>query len=148
MQFYTNATIVQCFENYIRYLFTHVNPYTCLSYGGGPTTIGYETGNELNGIKWGDKNVPTDWVREICQLIKKLGSSFPSPFSPSPLLIPIEGPYKLCIDGTYGIHSTHFAVDEVDIFSNHFYPLNNSILISDIVAVQSANHTYLAREIA
>jgi mannan endo-1,4-beta-mannosidase len=59
-----------------------------------------------------------------------------------------KGPKKLCIDGTYGVNSTHFAVSEVDVFSNHYYPLNNSILTTDIAAVQSANRVYLAGEIA
>ncbi|KAN0116921.1 glycoside hydrolase family 5 protein [Hyaloscypha variabilis] len=130
MQFYTNTTVITYFKNYIQYLLTHVNPYTGLSYAEDPTIIGYETGNELNGLKWGDKDVPVEWIREICSFVKKLG------------------PKKLCIDGTYGVNSTHFAVDEIDVFSDHFYPLNNSILTSDIAAVQTANRTYLAGEIA
>jgi mannan endo-1,4-beta-mannosidase len=129
MQFYTNATIIQDFKNYIQRLLTHVNPYTGLTYAQDPTIIGYETGNELNGLSWGDKDVPVAWTREICQFIKKLG------------------PHKLCIDGTYGVNTTHFAVSEVDIFSDHFYPLNTTILESDITAVESANRVYLAGEI-
>ena len=39
-------------------------------------------------------------------------------------------------------------MEEIDIFSNHFYPLNNSILNFDIAAVESANRTYLAGELA
>jgi mannan endo-1,4-beta-mannosidase len=148
MQFYTNPTIIASFENYIQYLLTHVNPYTGLSYAEDPTVIGYETGNELDGLKWGDKDVPVEWIREICRFVKKLGTFSTFPFFPTILLMKPEGPNKLCIDGTYGVNSTHFAVDEVDIFNNHFYPLNNSILTSDITAVQSANRTYLAGEIA
>jgi mannan endo-1,4-beta-mannosidase len=64
------------------------------------------------------------------------------------LLIICTGPNKLCIDGTYGVNTTHFVVDEIDVFSDHYYPLNNSILTSDIAAVESANRTYLAGEIA
>lgn len=58
------------------------------------------------------------------------------------------GPKKLCIDGTYGVNTTHFAVEEIDIFSNHFYPPNITILNSDIAEVESANRTYIAGEIA
>jgi hypothetical protein len=57
---------------------THVNNYTGVSYADDPTIIGYETGNELGGIVFGDKNVPVEWTREICQLIKKLGMSLRS----------------------------------------------------------------------
>jgi mannan endo-1,4-beta-mannosidase len=39
-------------------------------------------------------------------------------------------------------------VDEIDIFSDHFYPLNNTILTSDIATVESANRVYLAGELA
>lgn len=51
------------------------------------------------------------------------------------------------MDGTYGVNSTHFAVSEIDIFSDHFYPLNTTILKSDIAAVKSTNRVYLAGEI-
>lgn len=59
----------------------------------------------------------------------------------------MAGPHKLCMDGTYGINKTHFSVPEIDMFSNHFYPLNDTILKSDIEAVQSTNRVYLAGEI-
>ena len=147
MQFYTNTTVITYFKNYIQYLLTHINPYTGLSYAEDPTIIGYETGNELNGLKWGDKDVPVEWIREICSFVKKLGNFLPSTSS-FLTLRRSPGPKKLCIDGTYGVNSTHFAVDEIDVFSDHFYPLNNSILTSDIAAVQTANRTYLAGEIA
>jgi mannan endo-1,4-beta-mannosidase len=75
MEFYTNSTIITMFKNYIHALLTHVNPYTGLTYAQDPTIIAYETGNELNGIVWGDKDVPVSWVREICQYIKQLGTS-------------------------------------------------------------------------
>jgi mannan endo-1,4-beta-mannosidase len=75
MEFYTNRTIITMFKNYIHTLLTHVNPYTGLTYAQDPTIIAYETGNELNGIIWADKDVPVDWVREICQYIKQLGMS-------------------------------------------------------------------------
>lgn len=67
---------------------THVNQYTGISYAEDPTIIGYETGNELGGTTFGDKNVSVEWTREICQLIKKLGSSpDPSPLRHLPLHI-------------------------------------------------------------
>lgn len=129
MQFYTNASIINDFKSYIRHLLTHVNPYTGLTYAQDPTIIGYETGNELSGLKFADKDVPVEWTREICQFIKQLG------------------PRKLCIDGTYGVSTEHFAISEIDIFSDHFYPLNTTILESDIKAVGSTDRVFLAGEI-
>ena len=129
MQFYTNPTVIKYFKNYIQHLLTHVNPYTGLTYAQDPTIIGYETGNEMNGLKFGDKDVPVAWTREICQYVKSLG------------------PRKLCIDGTYGVNTTHFTIEEVDIFSDHYYPLNTTILQEDITAVASTNRVYLAGEI-
>ncbi len=129
MQFYTNASIIQDFKNYIKHLMNHTNPYTGLTYAEDPTIIGYETGNELGGAKFGDKDVPNEWTREICQFIKTLG------------------PKKLCRDGTYGVSASHFDVDEIDIFSDHFYPLNNTKLEIGLAAVETANRVYIAGEI-
>jgi mannan endo-1,4-beta-mannosidase len=128
LRFYTDPKVVDDFKNYIEKLLTHVNTYTGLTYAQDPTIIGYETGNELGGIVFGDKDVPVAWTREICQYIKQLG------------------PQKLCIDGTYGINTTHFAINEVDIFSDHFYPLNITKLTEGVNSVKSANRVYLAGE--
>jgi mannan endo-1,4-beta-mannosidase len=62
-------------------------------------------------------------------------------------MLMVTGRHKLCVDGTYGVNTTHFAVSEIDIFSDHFYPLNTTILESDIAAVKTANRVYLAGEI-
>lgn len=72
MKFYTDDRVINTFKTYIDILMTHVNSYTGLSYSEDPTIIGYETGNELNGIVWGDKDVPIEWIVEICSLIKGL----------------------------------------------------------------------------
>lgn len=38
-------------------------------------------------------------------------------------------------------------IEEVDIFSDHFYPLNNTLLEDDINAVESADRVYIAGEL-
>ena len=58
----------------------------------------------------------------------------------------VPGPNKLIIDGTYGINATHFSISEIDIFSDHFYPLNLTKLNNDISSVATANRVYLAGE--
>ena len=65
MEFYTNATIIQGFKDYVKHLITHVNKYTGLSYANDPTIAMYETGNELGGPIFGDMNVPNSWTQEI-----------------------------------------------------------------------------------
>ncbi|GAB1310044.1 mannan endo-1,4-beta-mannosidase [Madurella fahalii] len=128
MQFYLNRTIIDDFKGYIRALLTHVNPYTNLTYAEDPTVFAYETGNELCGPAWKDMNVPVPWVREIGQLIKELA------------------PNKLFVDGTYGVNRTHFEIDEVDIFSNHYYPISISKLRADLELMSIADRPYFAGE--
>ncbi|KAK4560519.1 hypothetical protein LTR86_005716 [Recurvomyces mirabilis] len=128
MQFYTNATIINDFKAYIHHLLTHVNPYTGLTYAEDPTIFAYETGNELGGPVFGDMDVPVAWTDEICSYVKTLG------------------PHKLCIDGTYGINKTHLSIASVDIYDDHFYPLNLTKLNDDISLVGSAKKVYLAGE--
>lgn len=50
------------------------------------------------------------------------------------------------MDGTYGINKTHLAIDEVDIYSDHFYPTNSTQLKEGIDLVATANKTYMAGE--
>ncbi|KAH8884541.1 glycoside hydrolase [Thozetella sp. PMI_491] len=142
-QFYTNASIVSSFKEYIRTLVTHINPYTNLSYADDPTIWAYETGNELCGPVWGDMDVPVAWIRDISRFVKALA------------------PRKLLVDGTYGVNSSHLSISEIDILSNHFYPVNISKLKEDLdlgkpraapqpreedIRLASANKTYLAGE--
>ncbi|KAI1175093.1 glycoside hydrolase superfamily [Nemania sp. FL0916] len=128
MQFYTNATIVAPFKEYIKTLVTHKNQYTGLTYAEDPTIFAYETGNELSGSVWGDEDCPADWIADIAKYVKGLA------------------PHKLIVDGTYGINKTHFGIKEVDIFSDHFYPVNNTKLQEGIEAVKGAGKVYFAGE--
>lgn len=50
------------------------------------------------------------------------------------------------MDGTYGINSTHFGVPEIDLFTDHFYPLNITKLSTGIAAVEGADRVYTAGE--
>ncbi|KAI1356948.1 glycoside hydrolase superfamily [Xylaria sp. FL0043] len=127
-QFYTNATIVATFKDYIKTLLTHRNQYSNLTYAEDPTIFAYETGNELLGPVWGDMNCPADWLRDIASYVKSLA------------------PQKLLFDGTYGINKTHLEIDEVDVFSDHFYPPDNQKLQADIDTVNGAGKVYFAGE--
>jgi len=130
MEFYTNREIINDFKDYIKTLLTHVNRYTGLSYAQDPTIFAYETGNELGGPIFGDMNVPVEWTNEIASCIKELA------------------PLKLVVDGTYGINKTHLNIATIDIFSDHFYPMNNTKLTNDIALVGSVDRVYFAAEYA
>ena len=127
-QFYLNDTIVNDFKAYIKHLITHVNPHTGLTYADDPTVFAFETGNELGGPIFGDMDVPNSWTSDIASFVKGLA------------------PRKLVVDGTYGINKTHLTLSEVDIYSDHFYPLNTTKLSTGIDEVRAANKTYLAGE--
>ncbi|TKA75487.1 hypothetical protein B0A49_02018 [Cryomyces minteri] len=128
MEFYTNPTIVSDFKNYISHYMSHKNRYTGLTYAEDPTIAIIETGNELGGPIFGDMNVPNSWTQEIASFVKSLA------------------PEKLVMDGTYGINTTHFAVSTIDLFSDHFYPLNNTKLTAGIALVASTDRVYSAGE--
>jgi len=128
LQFYTNKTIIQDFKNYIQHLLTHVNPYTGLTYAEDPTIFAYETGNELSAVEFADHAVPVAWTTEIAEFIKSIA------------------PHKLVLDGMYGLNATNPPIAAVDIVSNHFYPLNLSLLESDLAIAQAKGKAYLVGE--
>ena len=127
-QFYLNSTIINDFKSYVRHLITHVNPHTGLTYAVDPTVFAFETGNELGGPIFGDRDVPNSWTSDIASFLKQLA------------------PEKLVIDGTYGINQTHLSLEDVDIYSDHFYPLNTTKLSIGINEVRLANKMYIAGE--
>lgn len=128
MEFYYNRTIVEDFKWFIERLLTHVNPYTNLTYAEDPTIFAFESGNELHGQHWMDKNCPPEWIQEIASFVKGFA------------------PKTLFVDGTYGINSTHFDIEEVDIFSDHFYPPNATRLKEGIDLVAGTERAYFAGE--
>lgn len=128
MEFYFNEGIVNEFKWFIEKLLSHRNPYTNLTYAEDPTIFAFESGNELYGHVRGDTNCPAEWVQDIGRLVKNLA------------------PKKLYVDGTYGINSTHLDIEEVDIFSDHFYPLSVERLQTGLDLVSSVNKPYFAGE--
>ncbi|KAF2255757.1 glycoside hydrolase family 5 protein [Trematosphaeria pertusa] len=127
-QFYTNRTIIEDFKNYIKIILTHRNQFTNLTYAQDPTIFAYETGNELGGPVFGDKNVPAEWTQEITNYIKQIA------------------PKKLTVDGTYGINESHLNISSVDIYSDHFYPMDVDKLSKGVAAVEKAEKVYFAAE--
>jgi mannan endo-1,4-beta-mannosidase len=130
MEFYTNDTIINDFKDYIEYLLTHRNNYTNLTYAEDPTIVAYETGSELSGVNFGDMDVPNSWTETIADFVKELA------------------PSKLIIDGTYGVNLSHLSLSNVDIYSDHYYPLSLTKLQDDISLVRSADKLFFAGEYA
>ncbi|KAF2266954.1 glycoside hydrolase, partial [Lojkania enalia] len=127
-EFYNNRTIIDDFKEYIKILLTHRNQYTNLTYAEDPTIFAYETGNELGGPRFGDMDVPVAWTREILEYVKELA------------------PSKLTVDGTYGINKTHLSIPVIDIFSDHFYPMDIDKLAKGVEAVGTVDKVYFAAE--
>eukprot|EP01084_Bolivina_argentea_P159232 277345_1 len=125
-QFYSNPTIISDFKNYINHLLNHVNNYTGLALKDDPTIMAWETGNELG--KKGTTPMPTQWTNDICQYIKSITQK------------------QLVLDGRYGINSEELNYECVDIYSDHFYPMNAKQLLSDAKQVYNANKVYFAGE--
>jgi hypothetical protein len=100
--FYTDATVIDDFKQYIQQLLNRVNSYTGITYKNDPTILAWETGNELS---------PTSsWTKTIADFIKG-----------------IDG-LHLVMDGNSGVDVQSIAVPSVDIFTDHYYPITTSLL--------------------
>jgi hypothetical protein len=118
--FYTNTQVIADFKNYISVLFNHVNVYTGVKYKDDPTIMAWETGNELTP--------PTSWTQMISGYLKQLD------------------PMHLVMDGRYGVDPHAASLANVDIVSDHFYPMNVQRITSDANAAQAAGKAFLVGE--
>ncbi|GAA5986353.1 hypothetical protein JCM10908_003720 [Rhodotorula pacifica] len=102
-----SSAVYADFEFYIGTLLNHTSPYTNLTLASDPTVLAFETGNELGG--WTGKHYapPVIWTRSVARLIKSLS------------------PDALVISGSYGVRKDELAISEIDIVSDHYYPLSN-----------------------
>ncbi|KZS94212.1 glycoside hydrolase [Sistotremastrum niveocremeum HHB9708] len=128
--FYNTTAIVDSFKRYITQHLTHVNRYTGIALKDDPTILGWESGNELAAVLFGDGPAPPAWTKEIGELVKSLA------------------PNHLFLDGSYGIYPGTGQLENtvVDIFSDHFYPANITKLNAGLAQVNAVNRNYLAGE--
>lgn len=96
--FYTNAQIKQDFKDTINYVVNRVNSYTGVRYKDDKAILAWETGNELQP--------PDSWTSEIAAYIKSVD------------------PNHLIMDGKFGISSASLTNNNIDIVSNHYYPIS------------------------
>ncbi|EIM84910.1 glycoside hydrolase [Stereum hirsutum FP-91666 SS1] len=128
--FYNDTSVVESFKRYITQHLNHVNQFTSVALKDDPTILGWESGNELSGARFGDGPAPANWTKEMGDLIKSLA------------------PNHLFLDGSYGLfpETGQLENEVVDIFSNHYYPPNITILESDLALTNAVNRNYLAGE--
>jgi len=103
-------------------LLNHVSKYSGIAYKDDPAILAWETGNELDS--------PSSWTQEISQFIKSIDSN------------------HLVLDGNYGVNLDSLDITKVDIYSDHFYPIDVSRVISDAQVVAAHNKTFLVGEYA
>lgn len=119
-QFYTDPTVLADFRQYIATIVNRVNTYTGIAYKGDPTIVAWETGNELHP--------PFAWTQTIADELKRLDTN------------------HLIIDGSYGIRDEALAIAHVDIYSDHFYPLDTARLANDAQRTSQANKAFVVGE--
>ena len=118
--FYTNPTVIGDFEQYISHLLNHVNTYTGIAYKNDPTIMAWETGNEITPT--------TQWTKTISEYIKHID------------------PHHLVIDGTKGVDAGALAFNSVDIISDHYYPLTNSLLDAEAQVALNRHKVFIVGE--
>ncbi|HEX8348270.1 MAG TPA: carbohydrate binding domain-containing protein [Actinoplanes sp.] len=117
--FYTDARVIAAFQEYIRNLLTHVNPYTGRTYANEPAVMAWELGNELAGMT-------PEWVDTISAYLHEL--------SPRNL---VAAP---------GISPATLESDHVDIVDAHYYPPTAERMLADAAEVTAAGKVYIAGE--
>ncbi|HLL66362.1 MAG TPA: carbohydrate binding domain-containing protein [Micromonosporaceae bacterium] len=117
--FYTDPRVIAAFQEYIRNLLTHVNPYTGRAYADEPTVLAWELGNELQGMT-------PEWVDTIAAQLHQL----------SPRIL-VAAP---------GISPATVDSDQIDIVDAHYYPPSAERMLADAAQVTAAGKVYIAGE--
>jgi len=118
--FFVNANVISDFEQYITHLLNHVNSYTGIAYKNDPTIMAWETGNEISP--------PTKWTKTITEFIKNID------------------PKHLTIDGTRGVDGAALALNSVDIFTEHYYPITLGLLDADATVAKNRQKVFILGE--
>lgn len=120
--FYTNSTVIADFEAYINVVLTRVNQFNGLAYKDDPAIMCWETGNEMAPPS-------TSWTSTIAAYIKSVDSN------------------HLVMDGsTLGVSSAALTDANVDIITNHMYPVYNATMLTDVVTTLANSKAYVLGE--
>ena len=112
--------MIESFEQYIRALLLRNNTITGTPITEDPTILAWESGNELKP--------PANWTKRIASFVKSID------------------PNHLFLDGTYGINTQALPFEEVDIYSDHYYPMDSNKLRNDFDLVNKSNKVFFAGE--
>lgn len=131
--FYTNATVIQDYKNYISNYLNHVNVYTGIALKNDPTVLAFETGNELrvDNITWG--SAQDAWTQDIATYIKSIA------------------PNALVSDGHQGLGLRNYTAEQlanskIDLLSDHGYPIYISTMQTNAAAAAANNKCYYIGE--
>lgn len=128
----TNPAILSDFKEYISHVLTHVNQFTGIALKDDPTILAWETGNELQNktTTWNDA-----WTQTIASYIKTIDTN------------------HLVSDGHQSSQGDHvqlttsqLQIPNVDMYSGHYYPVNDTFLKNDALLAQQANKIYYVGE--
>ncbi|GCE28765.1 hypothetical protein KDA_42490 [Dictyobacter alpinus] len=118
--FYSDKTVIADFEQYIEHILNHINSYNGIAYKNDPTIMAWETGNEISPS--------VNWTRTISDYIKGIDN------------------HHLIMDGSKNISAGTLAINSVDMFTQHFYPLSDSLLTSDAQVASYQHKVFVAGE--
>lgn len=122
--FYSNPKVIAAFEQYVTHLLDHVNVYTGVALKDDPTVMAWETCNECHTTEPGE----AAWTPQIAAFLKHLDS------------------HHLVMDGTYGINPADLHDPNLDLYSDHYYPMSVSRLTADASLVAAAGKQMVAGE--
>jgi hypothetical protein len=118
--FYTNQTVIEAFKRYITELLNHTNQFSGIRYADDPAVLAWETGNELLP--------PSNWTQDIARHIKSIS------------------PKHLVLSGRFGVNPEELPFPEVDLYSQHYYPLNPINLVYEAGLTTNASKVFIAGE--
>lgn len=121
--FYTDRRARAAYQSEVQTLLTHVNPRTGMTYAADPTVLGWDLGNELQGMT-------TEWVQANATFVKGL--------APQQLVIAGQGS---------GVSGAVLAAPAVDISDTHYYPTDPHRMESDAARVTAAGKVFMAGEL-
>lgn len=133
--FWTNLDVRNDFKNYIFQWLNHRNKYNNKIIKDNPTLAFIELGNELGNIRQehGSINVPTkEWLDDISTYIKSIDRNHL-----------ILGPSDECLGSK---ESNDFQVQNIDIYSGHFYSKDYSRLDFGLNESRKVNKPYIIGE--